>query len=524
MDTELKVAVSKDSADYRRIEPSSLWEFIQEDIDRFFGPLAVVVKGKLKYDEYLRSCYVQEFGAHEDEKTAFRLLERVVEQEDISFYSDLQDWTSKKRPYLRGVIGHYKDFKPLAWSVLHYPRMLCGRKGSGKTTLLIFAKDDIEKSAKVRCVFVRLSSPGFDTDEPNRAITFEIIHQIEHFISEISEGAGLSNRDLVLKWHYRRLKLNDAHPSPKDRWWEKIRKALLRNKLLDRLDESKYSSEFIPYIQDSIELLEKTFGVHLVVMIDDVDRLQCDQTAKSVCDRGRNLATKLANVPVVVSVREETMAKLSDVDQFATRISVIPPSFRRVLRRRLEVFSEKFEMNEHKAQGSGYNTDKVKTIVSHLVESVLAPETYANLIGYHYDIDILLDVVRCLMKSPFIQPAYVLGLKERNEKIPWHIILDSIQRFQYKNFYDENSFILNMFDNDQTPTKMSNVLVRVRLLQVLRHCFRGLDQPIQIGKIYVDMEKIGYERAMTVSALQAFARQRLIVTWRARNVFSDEVP
>ena len=524
MNIELKVAVSKDSADYRRMEPNSLWEFIQEDIERFFGPLAVVVKGRLRYDDYLASCYVQEFGAHEDEKSAFKLLERAIEKEDINFYSDLQNWTRKKKPYLNGVIGHYKDFKPLAWRDLHYPRMLCGRKGSGKTTLLLFAKGEIEKLAKVRCIFVSLSSPGFDTDDPCQAIAFEIIHQIEYLTSELSATADLSNKELMLMWHQRRFKLKDAYPNTDDSWLERTLKARLRNNLLIRLEESKYSGEFIPYLHDSIELLENSFGVRLVIMIDDVDRLQCDQTAKNVCDRARNLAVKLANVPVVVSIREETMAKLSDVDHFATRISVIPPSFRRVLRRRLDVFCEQFEMDEHKAQRSGYDTNSIKQFVSHIVESVLSVETYANLIGYHYDIDILLDVVRCLIKSPFIQPGYVLKLINEDDYIPWHIILDSMQRFQYKNFYDENSFILNVFDNDQAPPTMSNTLVRVRLLQVLRHRFQGLNQPIQVGDVFADMHEIGYEKALIVSALQAFARQRLIVTWRARNTFTDEVP
>jgi hypothetical protein len=181
-------------------------------------------------------------------------------------------------------------------------------------------------------------------------------------------------------------------------------------------------------------------------------------------------------------------------------------------------------MDDAKTQGSGYDTDKVKTFVKHIVESILERETYVNLMAYHYDVDILLDVVRCLIGSPFIQPEYVFGLCKIGQKIPWHVVFDSMQRFQYKNFYEENSFILNIFDNDQSPATMSNTLTRVRLLQVIRYRFKGLNKLIPLSEIYADMEELGYDREAVLLALGAFARQRLIVTRRLRNAMSEYLP
>jgi hypothetical protein len=74
VETSLKVAVEKYSADYRRLGANSLWEYIREDVERCFGPLAVVVRGKLMYDSFLRSCFVKEFKDHGDERAALSLL------------------------------------------------------------------------------------------------------------------------------------------------------------------------------------------------------------------------------------------------------------------------------------------------------------------------------------------------------------------------------------------------------------------------------------------------------------------
>lgn len=512
MEPDLKIAVDKDSADYRRLGANSLWQYIQEDIARCFGSLAVVIRGKLMYDPYLRLCYVKDFGEHGDEKKYLAQFEELI-QRDIDFYSDIKMWIDKKRHYVGGLIGYYKDFKPTEWKDLHYPRMLCGRKSSGKTTILLFAKSDIEEISNFRCIYICLENPT--PEVPWLRIKTSIIQQLDDLTLELSTRVGISNKDMVIRRHERIWRLNDAYPDPEDT----PVKREVRDGLMNILFKSKHTVDFEPYLQDTIEFLEKSLKVKLTIFIDNIDRLKSDDTAKEICDQANNLAI-IINVPIVVSIREETMAKLGDLS-YAERISIIPPSFSKVLQRRLEMFLNDFKMDDTKAQASGYDTDKVKTFVKLIVESIFQKETYANLMAYHYDLDILLDVVKCMIKSPFLQPEYVLDLYKGN--IPWHIVLDTMQRFQYRNFYDANSFLLNVYENDESPATLSNTLVRVRLLQVLRYRFKGLDKPIQLGEIYNDMKELGYSRGAVILALGAFARQRFIVTWQMHNAFTEDL-
>jgi len=506
------------------LAPNPLWQHIQEHVERCFGPLAVVIKGMLAYNPYLTQCYIKDFGSHEDERVVLQRLQTLIQQKDIDFYSDIKDWVDQNRRYFEGAIGVSEDLRPTEWPDLHYPRMLCGPKGSGKTTLMLFTKSEIDQRNNYECIYLCLANPAPDVTDAWSAVKIALVHELDNLTLLLAKNHGLSQRDMVIARHERQWRLVDAYPDPNDLPSEADLKRTARDELLRGLSTSKYDVEFIPYLQDTIGFLEKTFGVRLVLMIDDVDRLQSDETARVVCDRARALTTQLGTVAVLVSIREETMAKLSDVSSFATRISIIPPSFSRVLQKRLDVFESDFRLaNEAVAKKNGYDSDTAKTFVRHIVASILQTETYANLIAYHYDLDILLGVVRCVIKSPFLQPEYVIKLQERSQRIPWHILLDTMQRFQYKNFYDENSFVLNVFDNDLAPATMSNALIRFRLLQVIRHRFKGLYTPIQLGEIYTDMQELGYGKPAVIAALGALARQRLVVTSRMRNLFVADV-
>jgi len=153
----------------------------------------------------------------------------------------------------------------------------------------------------------------------------------------------------------------------------------------------------------------------------------------------------------------------------------------------------------------------------------LEKQTYANLIAYRYEMDFLLDAFRCVISSPFIDPKTVAKeYKTKKTKVPWHVILDSLQRYHYVNFYTENSFFLNVFDNDETLPTTKNTLIRVRLMQVLSHLFQGRNIKCSVGKIYAYMKQIGYPREQVIRALKAFAKQRLIITWKKYNSFDEE--
>ncbi len=498
-----------------------MWEYIQEDIDHFFGPLAVVARGQLEHDSLLRDCYVKDFAEHGDEKLALRHLDNLLEEDDINFYSEIQGWVAGKRHIVEGIIGigHYDEFDPTSWQTPHYPRMLCGMKGCGKTTLHLFTKSTVEEQPGFKYIFVTVATPTFGGSDPLSFVTDQIIQQIDQLTLDLCKENGISEKDMVIRRYESLWRSHNCYPDPEDIFFESRRKKRLRDKLLLRRYESRHGVEFMPYLTDTIKFLKVSLSTNLVIVVDDVDRLPSIEEARAICTRTRTLARELLDTPVMISIREETIAKLSDMNSSATvtRMSIIPPSFLKVIQKRQDIFNEKFRMDNSIAERTGYNTDKVKIIVKHIVESVLTPKTYANLVAYHYDLDILLDVVRCLIKSPFLEPKFVLNLYNQNNLIPWHIILDSIQRFQYKNFYDENSFILNIFNNNENSVTLLNTIIRVRLLQLLRHL--GVNE-LRTDKIYTYMQQLGYNINAVTLALKAFARQRLILTWQQYNSFS----
>ena len=69
-------------------------------------------------------------------------------------------------------------------------------------------------------------------------------------------------KDMVIQRHERQFKLIDAYPDPKDSPTEaEQHKRRARDELLKELSKSKYEAEFIPYLQDTIEFLERSLNV-----------------------------------------------------------------------------------------------------------------------------------------------------------------------------------------------------------------------------------------------------------------------
>lgn len=522
---QLVIAVDKESADYRRIGHNSLWEYVREYVVPIFGPLTYYAADRLREDKYLSSCYVKDFVDHADEKAILSRLQNIIMPSDLSFYSDFKDWVETKKHYLEGTLGYFKEFKLMEMKVAGQPKVLCGRKGSGKTTLLLFSRHENERLSNVRCIFISLSSPSFAEGDPMGIITTEIVQGIDRLVLDAAKERSIPDEERVIECFKPYWELNAIYPFSTDTPQKASRKQQERDKHLRILATQKYSKLFIPYILNCICFFKTRLEGNLAIIIDDVDRLESEKVAKAVFDRAAHLAKHLP-VPVTVSVREETLAKLSDIPMPPRKVHVVPPSFAKALKKRLETFNNEFKISPEYERESGYSTNTARIFVNHIVESVLQNEVYVNLIAYHYDLDVLMDVVRCLIASPYLEPRYVLSLVKQNEWIPWHIVLNSMQLYVYKNFYDQNSFILNVYDNGERSLEeitTANNLIRVRLLQVLRHLYTGLDVFVQVGEIYASMIAIGYEKTSVIRALDAFAQQRLIVTLRYRNTFTEDV-
>jgi len=521
----LKIAVDKDRADLMRIGFNPLWVYLREFVIQIFGPLTFYTAGKLLNDKYLKLCYIKEFADHRDELPALSRLKKILPS-DLTFYSDFKNWVEIQKHYLDGTLGYYDEFKLLEQKVEGRPTVLLGRKGSGKTTLLYFAKDELERLQNAAYIFINLSSPSFASADPLQTVAIQIIHSIDDLILNLSKTKEISDSERIIKCLKRYWEQYAVYPSSSDTPQVLSHKQAKRDELLfQRLSTLKYSEEFIPYLRCCIIFLKEFLDKELTIIIDDVDRLEPEGTARAIFNRVNDLTVEL-KVQVFISVREETIAQLTDIPLPPRKIHVVPPSFVKVLKKRLEVFNAEFRMPLKSEQESGYDTETSQLFVNHIVQSILTDEVYANLIAYHYDLDILLDIVRCSISSPYLDPKFVLQLARDHKPIPWHLILNSMQLYVYRNFYDENSFILNVYDNDERPIDKittANNLVRVRLLQVLRYLYTGIDKPVEVGKVYALMAELGYNERSVFQALQSFARQRLIVTALYRNAFSEDV-
>ena len=519
-DYNLKVTFDKKDADYWRMEPNSLWKYIKEDIDLFFGPLACVIKGQIKMDTKLADCYIKDFKNHVDEKKYSTALYRII-SEDVNIYSDIQEWINSSRTFLRGIIGHYQEYNPFNKKNHSSPHFFTGRKGVGKTSLLLFTRDELEEKRKCICIFIHARTKGIDLSLKYAYIKNQIINELDDSIESISEELKIKKADVI------QVRF--------ERYWKKLLDDTIddtkisnrtKNEMCLKLMGWKYSIEFYNYVKDSIKYLKDSLGYDLVIMIDDLDHAQNEIYAKDICSMASDLATKLDNVPIMVSIREETLAKLDDSGiSDINKERVIPPSFARVLNKRYDNFMKKYDFNKEIEKCLGMSKEDFEYFIQAMVFSFLEKESYSNLIIYSYDLDILLDAFRCVVSSPFIDPLKIAKeyKNDKRKKVHWHVILDSMQRYIYANFYSENSFFLNVFDNNEIPPTVKNTLIRIRLMQVLAYLYEGLNKKCNVGEIYSLMLEIGYPREQVFKALQAFARQRLIITWKEYNYFDGEV-
>lgn len=128
--TEFYLAVDKCEADYRRLEPNSIWPSLKEEIEaKYFGALAHVVKGELVNNNFLREAYIKEFGSHDDEGKYLPKIEELTNQ-DITIYSPFKKWVDKRRMGAQYVAGFSEAFPEVKWGDLEHPRYICGTSTS----------------------------------------------------------------------------------------------------------------------------------------------------------------------------------------------------------------------------------------------------------------------------------------------------------------------------------------------------------------------------------------------------------
>ena len=403
-----------------------------------------------------------------------------IDKEHLGCFDEIMSWTKGgqaqrlKMEINRLMYDNYPESRRLINSPHETGSLLRGRRGAGKTSLIQYNIDLQKSDGKFLFIKVDMDRGSFGSKDKVLYLKEQLVWALDDLIAEFTSQTDDQTIVERYKYYWEGI-LGNLMPSEDDTDERKGEKRKRREDYLFRLSELKYSFEFINYVKSSISYLEKITGKSVVVAIDDIDHMESHNEARTICGEAANIQEKIQR-PLILAVREETIAKIEAkpaVDKLK-QIHVIPPSFKKVLRLRLEAFSREVTHAE-KLDTAHYSRSDLITYVTTIVNSVLDKNVYSRLITFHYDIDMLLDMVRCLISSPYLQPVQVLERAARGKNIAWHLMLNSFQKYVYRNHYEQNSFFLNMYDNrsygmdayGNNPITWENALVRIRLLSIL---------------------------------------------------------
>ena len=530
MTTENKIEENHSSFDRIRKSPNIYWRYLSEYVHKHFNRLAVIARYKLSKDEFLNECFVKEYSSYK--KSINRGL--YGRFQDPNFEHFYNNFAEKYRNSILRSLGHYDDFNiaSLAKRMKGELLLLCGEKGAGKTTLLLASEKSLMDDPKRKNIFIHISfayqtlgfNPNFDPIKLTEEFRRKFIDGLDYKIREINEEGEINEDESNLVKFEREFRSMSIFVNNKDTPKLAEYKQLKRLEYLAMLGEKKYTTHYDIYKELSINYLQNVLHITPILVIDDIDR-----ASKEVSEHIVNIGGKVSDemgILVIISVREETVTMHSDIFGDRIKLHIMPPPFNEVVWKRFEAFTKDLALNKRAIKDKVIKDDLI-IFVKVVIESINRPFIYANLIAMSdYDLDFLLELVRTLLESPFIDPIKVVQqYKSNNVLISWHIILNSLMLYIYQSHNEDNSFVINLFDNQNSRIEQhyANTLVRIRLLEYLRKKTPKLHSPISVQDLLVVMGRAGYQRSEVESALKAFAKVRLILTEKPRNIYNDEV-
>lgn len=540
----LKPVVNITDWDGIKLFPHDLWtNDVRDLIKKCFGSLVVElekeVESSIHYStmEDFRNLYIPQFEDHFDEieDLSNEIISTFITKEHLACYDEIMSWAKKgqaqkiKIDINRLMYEGYPEARRIVKDRNEAGQLLCGRRGAGKTSLILYNMDLEKKVGKFIYIKINMDKVPVGSADKSQYLKEQLVWALDNAIDKITT---VSDDQYIIEryLYYWKGILGNLMPSEDDSNERKLEKRKRREDYLFRLSELKYSLEFINYLRCSISYLEKTTGKSVVLAIDDIDQMESHAGAREIIDLASNIQEQIQR-PLVIAIREETISRIESkpsVDKLQ-RISVFPPSFKKILQLRLEAFTREV-ICAKELDTSHYSRSELITYVTTIINSVNEKNAYPKLVTFHYDMDMLLDMVQCLLSSPYLQPVLVLERAARGKNIAWHLMLNSFQKYDYRNHYEQNSFFLNMYDNRSYGTEISdnsqitweNALVRIRLLSLL---VNRLVQSPPVSKypsfslrfIIDDMIRLGYQENEVIKALKALAAHRIIRTGKARN-------
>lgn len=493
-------------------------------------------------NEIFHKVYIVDTNDHSDEREelAAGAISSFISPDHIHCYAEIQKWTEEGsiRTYDGTMNKVLYDEFPVKFRLIKDPGeagcVLCGRRGSGKTSKIKYNIDCYERENLFTFIAIKMDRQLLAEKNPKEYFQILLIWQTDQLVKYFADKASIDYDKQVLERFsdYWQGTVGNCWPDDMDSAKRLEEKRQRRDTFMSYLAQSKFSNEFIPYMKSSVRYLEKLTAHPVILVVDDIDHLESHKEARDIFESAVSLRGELKR-PLLISVREETIPKLraKPVFEGLLRVHIVPPSLKKVLQQRLQAF--KSAVQSAKVDTAHYSKEQLLTYVSIVINSICERKIYARLVTFHYDLDILLDMVRCLLSSPFLPPELVFA----KGRVGWNLMLNSFQKYVYQNHYDQNSFFLNIYDNsfDYTGSLSGkddicskNAIVRSRLLALL--VYRYSNKPATDGcelpnfscqNIIEDMISLGYSSNSVWHAMHAFAAHRLIRTGRFRNELDE---
>lgn len=262
-------------------------------------------------------------------------------------------------------------------------------------------------------------------------------------------------------------------------------------------------------------------GFRAVVILDDVDLFEDQGLARALVDCAQGDVAGPLGVPVIVSIRHETLMKFRDASRpvpLRQIIRAVDP--RIVIEKRVKkflVWAKDPALTENNPM-----SDKECKFIEKRANEFTGGRIIDKIAEMNYSCEFVLDVFRTVVMSPLIH---------KTKPLTWDRVFNTLMLHVWNYLDPIGSFIINVYDNCgecaniEEGREYQNTLLRVRLMEVIKmNCGGRYDRRICVNSLVDSLAQCGYEnRSDILYALEQFAERRLILTPLARNEFKDDV-
>ncbi|MDP2896438.1 MAG: hypothetical protein Q8Q12_07745 [bacterium] len=501
------------------VPESAFWRAVGPRVETIFGVIPADLIGEDVPLEMLRQCYVTEASRYdscflEDIDPTFtrdQVIEPVGPEETYPTVEHAVD--APQAPLL--LLPGYAP-----------PRVvvLVGDIGVGKSTYLWYHRRLVLDSQGIFCPIISVGSPATREVLCGRIrekLRMEVFRRIDGIIKgHVEDGESANDVEFsiyedVLRRN--RGKIRDAGPADVD-----IRTA--KRRLIDAFKEHHPDE----VLRREIQFIRSNTGKHVIVVLDEVDRLPQPSLRDYLLDFARDLAHDL-NVTVVVATRTYTRSLMLEYRLAGAHylmITLQPPDLGEVIERRLSYVGELFRRNpdfrvrlgekrvQFKDKTSGISLECadvigfIQTCCRALLRSrsLRCIESLSN-----QDVRHALELVSTILRSPHLhQDALKLacGFSLRHHEVVHILALGSWSRYN-----PAQSAVVNLFDTGEPDrVKEGNTLLRIRTLQTVAYLAGRKDTDSRPCDVVEALTHLGYDRSRARNVVKFLIDSLLVDT------------